>query len=64
MKSSMHFETFQFSPGRQSEIELPLALTGLVATRGQEIFLDNSLGNCNICHLNAGANANTTRSPS
>ncbi len=22
-----------------------------------EIFLDNSLGKCNICHLNAGANA-------
>jgi hypothetical protein len=28
-----------------------------VALRGQEIFLDNSLGKCNICHSNAGANA-------
>jgi hypothetical protein len=36
---------------------LPLPLKGIIARRGQEIFLDNSLGKCNICHLNAGANA-------
>ena len=24
---------------------------------GQEIFLDDSLGKCNVCHFNAGANA-------
>ncbi len=51
-------EAFQFSLGRQSEIELPLPLTGVVPVRGQEIFVDNSLGKCNICHVNAGANAN------
>jgi len=28
-----------------------------VAKRGQEIFLDDGLGKCNICHRNAGANA-------
>jgi hypothetical protein len=28
-----------------------------VARRGQELFLDDSLGKCNLCHRNAGANA-------
>ncbi len=51
-------EAFQLSLGRQQELSLPLALTGTVASRGQEIFLDNGLGKCNACHFNAGANAN------
>jgi hypothetical protein len=51
-------EAFQLSLGRQADLTLPLLLTGDVARRGQEIFLDNTLGKCNICHLNAGANAN------
>ncbi len=50
-------EAFQLSLGRQQDLELPLALKGVVAARGQEIFLDNSLGKCNVCHFNAGANA-------
>ena len=50
-------EAFQRSLGRQSEISLPLPLKGTVARRGQEIFLDNALGKCNICHRDAGANA-------
>lgn len=50
-------EAFQLALGRQEDLELPLALKGPVAARGQEIFLDNSLGKCNICHRNAGANA-------
>jgi len=29
-----------------------------VPKRGQEIFLDNKLGKCNLCHVNAGATAN------
>jgi hypothetical protein len=29
-----------------------------VPKRGQAIFLDNSLGKCNLCHVNAGATAN------
>jgi mono/diheme cytochrome c family protein len=51
-------EAFQLSLGRQQELALPLPLKGTVARRGQEIFLDNSLGKCNRCHSNAGANAN------
>ena len=51
-------EAFQLSLGRQSELSLPLPLKGTVAVRGQDIFLDNGLGKCNICHQNAGANAN------
>jgi mono/diheme cytochrome c family protein len=51
-------EAFQLSLGRQSELSLPLPLKGTVAVRGQEIFLDDGLGKCNICHQNAGANAN------
>lgn len=50
-------EAFQLALGRQQELELPLSLRGTVARRGQEIFLDDSLGKCNICHRNAGANA-------
>jgi len=50
-------EAFQLSLGRQAELVLPLPLRGAVARRGQEIFLDDSLGKCNICHRNAGANA-------
>jgi hypothetical protein len=50
-------EAFQLSLGRQADLALPLQLKGVVARRGQEIFLDNSLGKCNICHFNAGATA-------
>ncbi len=50
-------EAFQLSLGRQKEMALPLPLKGVVAKRGQEIFLDNNLGKCNLCHGNAGANA-------
>ena len=49
-------EAFQLSLGRQSDLALPLRLKGTVARRGQEIFLDNGLGKCNVCHGNAGAN--------
>src|SRR3990172_327765 len=51
-------EAFQLSLGRQEELTLPLPLKGTVAKRGQEIFLDASLGKCNLCHVNAGATAN------
>ncbi len=49
-------EAFQLSLGRQDDLGLPLSLRGVVASRGQEIFLDNTLGKCNVCHFNAGAN--------
>ncbi len=51
-------EAFQLSLGRQQDVTLPLSLKGTVPKRGQEIFLDNSLGKCNLCHVNAGATAN------
>ena len=50
-------EAFMLSLGRQQELRLPLPLKGTVAKRGQEIFLDDRLGKCNICHSNAGATA-------
>ncbi len=50
-------EAFQLSLGRQTELSLPLPLKGEVAQRGQAIFTDDTLGKCNICHQNAGANA-------
>ena len=49
-------EAFQLSLGRQEELTLPIALEGEVAARGQEIFLDRTLGKCSFCHFNAGAN--------
>ena len=51
-------EAFMLSLGRQQDLTLPLRLRGTVPKRGQEIFLDNSLGKCNLCHVNAGATAN------
>ena len=48
-------EAFQLSLGRQQDLQLPLPLKGLVAQRGQAIFMDDGLGKCNICHSNAGA---------
>ena len=50
-------EAFQLALGRQADLELPLALKSAFAQRGQGIFLDDSLGKCNLCHGNAGANA-------
>lgn len=50
-------EAFQLSLGRQADLALPLALNGVLARRGQELFLDDTRGKCNICHRNAGANA-------
>ena len=50
-------EAFQLSLGRQQDLVLPLPLKGVVESRGQELFRDNELAKCNICHFNAGANA-------
>lgn len=49
-------EAFQLSLGRQQDLSLPLTLKGVVAARGQELFMDRSKGKCNACHFNAGAN--------
>ena len=51
-------EAFMLSLGRAQDPSLPLPLKGTVTQRGQEIFLDGSLGKCNTCHVNAGATAN------
>ncbi len=50
-------EAFMRSLGRQQDPVLPLPLRGEVAARGQAVFMDDSLGKCNICHVNAGAGA-------
>ena len=50
-------EAFQLSLGRQEDLKLPLPLKGTVARHGQKVFLDDSLSKCNLCHQNAGANA-------
>ncbi len=51
-------EAFMLSLGRAEDPSLPLPLAGTVARRGQEIFLDDTLGKCNLCHVDAGATAN------
>ncbi len=48
-------EAFQLSLGRQKDLVLPLPLKSVVAKRGQELFLDDKVGKCNLCHVNAGA---------
>lgn len=50
-------EAFLLSLGRQRELMLPLPLLGDVPRWGQELFLDDTRGKCNLCHANAGANA-------
>lgn len=50
-------EAFMLSLGRQEELQLPMPLKGTLAKRGQELFLDDNLSKCNLCHRNAGANA-------
>src|SRR5712691_3614629 len=54
-------EAFMLSLGREQDLALPLPLRGTVPKRGQAIFLDNALGKCNLCHVNAGATANFGR---
>jgi len=49
-------EAFQFSLGRQKELNLPLPLKGTVAKRGQDLFNSPTEGKCFACHFNAGAN--------
>jgi mono/diheme cytochrome c family protein len=51
-------EAFMLSLGRQEELTLPLPLTDASVQRGQALFLDNTVARCNVCHFNAGANAN------
>ncbi len=50
-------EAFQLSLGRQADLTLPLPLRSTVAARGQALFMDDKVGKCNLCHVNAGANA-------
>lgn len=50
-------EAFQLSLGRQKDLVLPIRLKGTVARRGQEIFMDTTLGKCTFCHQSAGATA-------
>ena len=50
-------EAFMLSLGRREDLRLPIPVRGTLAKRGQEIFLDDNLGKCNLCHQNAGANA-------
>jgi mono/diheme cytochrome c family protein len=51
-------EAFMLSLGRQEDLSLPLPLTDERVVRGQALFLDNAVSRCNVCHFNAGANAN------
>jgi cytochrome c peroxidase len=50
-------EAFQLSLGRPTDLSLPLPLKDPLARQGQEIYLDDALGKCNLCHANAGATA-------
>lgn len=51
-------EAFMLSLGRQEDLALPLALVDEQVLRGQTLFMDNNVARCNVCHFNAGANAN------
>ena len=50
-------EAFMLSCGRTNELALAsVVLTDLGAENGRQIFLNDSVGKCNVCHGNAGAN--------
>lgn len=51
-------EAFMLTLGRQEDLTLPMSLTDERVQRGQALFLDNNVARCNVCHFNAGANAN------
>lgn len=51
-------EAFMLSTGRQQDLKLPLSLLDPVALHGQDLFMNDRVGRCNICHFNAGANVN------
>src|SRR5262245_46979587 len=51
-------EAFMLSLGRQEDLTLPLPLNDERVQRGQTTFMDNNVARCNVCHFNAGANAN------
>ncbi|HEX6202414.1 MAG TPA: hypothetical protein VF100_05365, partial [Thermoanaerobaculia bacterium] len=52
-------EAFMRASGRLEDILLANAsLSDAAAERGRLLFLSNTAGKCNNCHLNAGANAN------
>jgi mono/diheme cytochrome c family protein len=51
-------EAFMLSIGRQEDLALPLSLADAAAARGQVLFMDTNVARCNVCHFNAGANAN------
>jgi mono/diheme cytochrome c family protein len=51
-------EAFMLTLGRQEDLTLPLTLSDARVQRGQTLFLDNTVSRCNVCHFNAGANAN------
>jgi hypothetical protein len=51
-------EAFMLTLGRQEDLTLPMPLTDARVLRGQTLFLDNNVARCNVCHFNAGANAN------
>lgn len=50
-------EAFQLSLGRHADLSLPLPLKDPMARLGQELYLDDVRGKCNLCHANAGATA-------
>jgi cytochrome c peroxidase len=50
-------EAFMLSCGRTNELNLAaVSLTNARAEAGRQIFLNDSVGKCNRCHGNAGAN--------
>jgi hypothetical protein len=51
-------EAFMLSLGRQEDLALPLPLSDARVQRGQTLFMDDVVSRCNVCHFNAGANAN------
>jgi cytochrome c peroxidase len=51
-------EAFQLSLGRQEDFDFDvLKLKSSLPTMGQQIYADDKVGKCNVCHFNGGAAA-------
>lgn len=49
-------EAFQLSLGRQEDFDLKvLSVKSPMVEKGRKIYIDDTVGKCNLCHFNAGA---------
>jgi hypothetical protein len=54
-RQQFHARSIPAFPRTSTGFAIASAIEGVIAKRGQEIFMDTTLGKCTFCHVNAGA---------